>query len=193
MNKLVSILIASRKRFSRLIKTIESIYETSDKNNLEILIRFDDDDKDSLNNLTFLEKYKEVKYFIGSRMKGYGSHHEFMNELAEHATGKWNFFFDDDVIIIGKDWDKQLETIPTEGHIVHPEFYWLNNCKYGSGSCDPVAICVPNNCWKKYYPHLCHPIDAYLQNLLKENGWENHWLKGIIIHHEWRRLTENND
>ena len=182
---LVSILIASRARIHRLVNSIKSIYKTARTGDFEILIRFDDDDQDSLSNLHLLSPFKKVKYIIGPRFEGYGSHCVFMDELAAIAQGTWLFFLDDDGTIRGVDWDSQLSQIPTTGKIVHPEFYWLGTCRYGSGSCVPVAICVPNKCWLEMgWDKLKQPIDLQLQTLLENQGWENQWLLGITARHK---------
>lgn len=186
---LVSILIASRKRIHRLIAVIRSIYKTAKTEDFEILIRFDDDDTDSLGNLHILNEFTKVKYTIGPRYQGYASHSVFMDELSEIAQGEWLFFLDDDGYLIGDDWDLQLAKISLSGKIVHPEFYWLGGSKYGSGSCVPVAICVPNKCWLNMgWKKLQQPIDSCLQELLESQGWENQWLLGVTARH--RRDSE---
>jgi glycosyltransferase involved in cell wall biosynthesis len=182
---LVSILLATRNRVPRLLKTIQSIYNTAKSRDFEILLRIDDDDHETLQNLHLLKPYPEVSYIIGSRYEGYISHPIFMDELVAIAKGEWFFFFDDDTTILGEDWDKQLVLVPTSGKIVHPEFYWLGPSKYPSGSCNPVALCVPNKCWEQYgMDKLQLPIDKQIQELLIANGWTNHWLKDIIAFHE---------
>lgn len=182
---LVSVLIASRKRMKRLCSSVESIFRTATSKDFEVLVRFDDDDNESLNNLHMLDKFKEkLKYIVGPRFNGYNSHPVFMDELSAIAQGDWLFFLDDDGVILGKGWDEKLKNVPLSGKIVHPEFYWLGKTRYPSGSCVPVAICVPNKCWLKMgWDKLQFPIDHTLQVLLESQGWENEFLKDTIAFH----------
>jgi len=187
---LVSILIATRKRIHRLIQTIESIYKTAQSGDFEIILRIDDDDVETLANLNLLKPFDKVRYIVGPRYRGYESHPVFMDELAEIARGRWCFFLDDDGVLLQEEgsladaWDLQLADVPMTGKIVHPEFYWLGNSKYPSGSCEPVAICVPTKCWLELgWKSMKFPIDQALQDLLVSIGWENHWLRGLVAHH----------
>jgi hypothetical protein len=183
---IVSILVATRKRLGRLARTLHSIYETASLDNFEILLRADDDDLETVGSLpSIVKKYQQVKYIVGPRYDGYASHPVFMDELASIAKGEWCFFLDDDSTIIGKGWDEQLKDVPKTGKIVHPEFYQLGPSKYGSGSCVPVAICVPTRCWLTLgWDKMVFPIDASLQSLLESHGWENHFLTGITSYHD---------
>ncbi len=183
---LVSILLATRSRVNRAIKTIKSICNTANSEDFEILLRIDDDDHESIASIPLFKRYEKVsKIIVGNRYRGYLDHSKFMDELVEVARGKWLFFFDDDTIIMGKGWDEKLTEVPLHGKIVHPEFYWLGPSKYPSGSCEPVAICVPNRCWEQYGQKILEqPIDMHLQQLLSNNGWENYWLRNIVAYHK---------
>lgn len=185
MKPIVSVLIATRGRVHRCVESIESICKTATTGNFEILLRIDRDDTETLNNIHLLTHKKVSHIVIGDRYQGYVSHSTFMDELVGLAKGEWLFFLDDDGVIIGQGWDEQLAEVPKHGKIVHPEFYWLGESHYGSGSCDPVAICVPYKCWEQYWgPGLRHPNDMWLQNMLTEKGWTNHLLTGIIAYHK---------
>ncbi len=198
---LVSILMPTRCRFPRLIETIDSIYNTAKLGDFEILLRIDDDDEDTINNLYLLRKYEKVSFIvIGKRYRGYVSMATFYEELILHAKGQWFFFFDDDTVLIQvekdkESWDKQLAKFPTHGKIAHPEFYWLGGSKYPSGFCHPVGICVPNKSWVQYSKeyvdpitgqsqHIEQPVDRWLEAVLRDqNGWEDQWLLGTAAHH----------
>ena len=84
-NKLVSILIISRNRFDSLLEAVDSIVQTA-KNleRVEILIRFDDDDDDSLLRLNELPKDKvDMNIIVGKRW-GYEFLHEYVNEICKY-------------------------------------------------------------------------------------------------------------
>jgi len=106
MYKLVSILIPSRGRFDELLKAIQSIISTTKKlQDIEIIIRFDDDDDSSLNRLGELPTAKvDINTMIGTR-HGYIALHKYVNEMCAEAKGRFLFMFDDDCIISTKNWD----------------------------------------------------------------------------------------
>jgi GT2 family glycosyltransferase len=179
----VAVLLPSRARPDRLHKTIKSTYDTATE--FEILVRLDDDDKLTLDRLKEFDQYDKVKFVIGPRERGYGSLNIFYTELANSSDAEWISIMNDDAVYEGKDWDKQLFGIPTEGFIVQPELYQLGGSKYFN--CEGGAFpFVPNSSWKKYGPAIMpDPVDTCLDNILrKESGWKTQFLKGIGVVHD---------
>ena len=96
---LVSILCTSYKRFDRLLKMIDSVYETANPSNFEILVRLSLDDKEAICRKNELGVYSEVKVIWGEQMRGYRDHYKMLTELLSHATGEWFHIIDDDMTI----------------------------------------------------------------------------------------------
>lgn len=183
--KTCAILIPSRARPDRLHKTMTSIFNTvKNPENIEVMLRFDDDDIISIERMDEFKKYPSTTVLIGSRQKGWLSLNLFYEEMAAVANSHWVWIMNDDAIFEGNDWDEQLAQIPTEGFLVQPELYQLGFSKYynAEGGAFP---CMPNLCWKKWVEIIPDPIDTEIDKLLRvQNGWKSHFLPGIGIIHD---------
>jgi hypothetical protein len=77
---------------------------------IEVLIAFDDDDTDTIDYFVdVLAPYLDVKGVTYSAMQfkrlGYLRLNEYLNELANHSTGHWIFFWNDDAVMTTHHWD----------------------------------------------------------------------------------------
>jgi GT2 family glycosyltransferase len=181
-----AVLIPSRARPTRLHRTLTSIFETvSNKDNIEILLRFDDDDQETLSELDKFKSYPNTKITIGPRKNGWNSVNEFYSEMANETTAPWISIMNDDAVFEGKDWDVSLNTFPRRGIIVQPELYQLGMSKYFNieGGAFPF---VPNGCWKQFgYEIIPDPVDTQLDCILRiDNGWKTEFLVGFGIIHD---------
>lgn len=186
---LCAILIPSRARPDRLLKTIHSIYKTASLENFDIRLRLDLDDQLMMDRLKEFESLDNVRVYVGMRRLGYECLNEFYTELADMAPADWLMIMNDDAWIDGKGWDKQLADVPREGFIVQPEWYQWGQSVY-KGECSAFPF-VPNGCWKKFgLPIIPHEADASLHRLLVDSqGWKTHFLLGVRVVHE-RDSTE---
>jgi len=108
--KLVSIIIPSRNRFDRLLKTLNSIIEkTNIIERVEVLLRFDYDDYSSIERIKELPFDKiDLQIIIGDKFRGHMDSHIFVNEMCLLSRGDFIFNFNDDSFIETQDWDKLL-------------------------------------------------------------------------------------
>lgn len=126
MNKIVSILIPSRKRPHGLGNTIRSLIKHAhDPSNIEILLRFDRDDEASIiwwnENKEEFKKY--CKAFASDRVPGgYENLHIMYNELAEKSTGDFLFIFNDDLLMTTDGYDNILSSISEKNIILQPSW-----------------------------------------------------------------------
>lgn len=181
--KICSMLIPSRGRLDMLVGAIESINNTSDSSMVDVWLKFDDDDNDSLARLSCLSRFPNVQIVIGPRLGGYGSTELFCERMARASCAKWICIFNDDAILQGAGWDTQLAALPTEGVIAQPEIYGLGASKYPR--CATTAFpFVPNGCWRAFGQEcIPHPSDAHFPRLAMEHGWTTHFLKGLVAQH----------
>ena len=115
MKKLVSILIPTRKRVKHLKHLLEKFNaHTKNYSCVEILIRLDNDDRETQNyfnissdNKIYIAKCGKIdtKIIVGERLEGYKDVATFFNEMYRLSTGKWLWFFLDDAHIITDNWD----------------------------------------------------------------------------------------
>lgn len=119
---LISILLPTRKRVDSLRQAIDGCVSLAhNQSNLEFLFKVDDDDTETIE---FLEWFKtlgiKTQVIISPRGNGYHDMHLWMNQMAELATGKWLFIYNDDAKVITQDWDaifvaciEQIGKLPT--------------------------------------------------------------------------------
>jgi len=145
MSKLASILIISRNRFDSLLEAINSIINTTnDLKKVEILLRFDDDDDDSLSRVSELPKDKiDINMTVGKRY-GYENLHKYVNEICKQAQGEFLVWFNDDCVIKSKNWDIILSEYIGQIVCLFP-----NHEGTGSGNIFPIIS-------KKIYDILGH-------------------------------------
>lgn len=178
-----SILIPTRSRLPRLKETLQSIQDTADQSNYEVILRLDSDDKETILGLNDLNKQFTFKAIIGSRLLGYPSINVFYSQMAEAATGTWIFILNDDCVLKGKGWDEQLKKIrPT--CIVQPEYNQLGSSLYTRTEGGPFPI-VPNLIWKTLgYEVIPNPVDIALDQMIRiEKKWRTVFLKGLTVYH----------
>jgi hypothetical protein len=124
-----SLILNSRKRPQFLFNFIKSIFEkTKSKEDVEILIRIDNDDPESLK----LAEYKfnlNVKFFCGNRPTNL---HKSINELVFLSRGDNIFVCNDDIQIITQDWDliaeENINKYKQENNITDNIYYCKTSC-----------------------------------------------------------------
>ena len=99
----------TRLRPNQVSNCIDNIIsKVSNIENLEILLRMDEDDTETIDFLK--EKYHKylnryIKIYVGERKKGYEDLSNFFYELFEISTGEWMFCFNDDLMFETQDFD----------------------------------------------------------------------------------------
>lgn len=97
-----SVLIPSRARFDHLLNTISRFNASVSRvENIEIVVRFDDDDDHSLSRQDELALIPNVKVMVGPQKNGYRSLNEFYDQMADATSGKWVWIMNDDAYILG--------------------------------------------------------------------------------------------
>jgi hypothetical protein len=105
--KLVGITIPTRKRISLLKECLDSINtKTTDKSLVEILIKVDTDDKETIDFLLSYKSEINLKFFVTDRKNGYGSLHEHYNFLSDTSEAEFIFGFNDDVEMVTEGWEQ---------------------------------------------------------------------------------------
>ncbi len=181
---LVSLMIPSRKRVPSLLRTLCNIAETASGEDYQIVMRFDEDDKDSIDTISGIESvYPNAKCFVGPRLEGYSSlDKHFFRELEERSDATWVWIGGDDMVVEG-DWLGELRKVPTTGYIVQPEISKLGGSTYPRAEAQAYPI-FPRFCWKQYATEFPRPFDVNGHILLKQNGWETWFLKGCTFWHQ---------
>lgn len=110
---MISVLIPTRKRVSRLDRALHSIWSmSSSEEAVEILLRCDKDDQATIEYGEVQRKWhRNLQILVGPRNDGYVSIPCFMNELAEAAKGTILMCCNDDVIFRTKNWDMIVEKV----------------------------------------------------------------------------------
>ena len=122
--KVVSVMLPSRGRPDSLRAALRSLAETcSNPKQVEVLIRLDDDDTQTLaiqDSLVAECAPIDLRIIVGPRGNGYKDLQVYFNELAAAARGDFLFLFNDDARIKTKGWDKQVAAHRGKLSILHP-------------------------------------------------------------------------
>lgn len=186
---LVSMLVPSRKRFDLLKSLLSNILDTTyNIENIEILIKFDADDLDSINRIAELpfEKLK-IKILISDRGQGYADLHTYVNELCSMAKGTFISIINDDMIINSNHWDKYIEKYKNEICVLRP---YCGGVTFDAQNLFPIvhkriidalghfSLHSYNDCWMEKVAHY-----SDIQINLNQKDFE-------IIHNRWNNEDE---
>tara|TARA_R100000005_G_scaffold96189_1_gene81279 strand:+ start:836 stop:1642 length:807 start_codon:yes stop_codon:yes gene_type:complete len=109
---LLTVAIPTRKRIEHLLETLESIKDnTKDKSRIEIIIRADNDDEETLENLHRVEEYNkhfDMNFIIDERWGGYADMDKILNQCFNQSKGEFFLALNDDCVVRSKDWDEIL-------------------------------------------------------------------------------------
>ena len=133
-DKKISILLPTRGRTEVLKTSIMTLLDTvNDPICLELLFGLDEDDTDVIEYIK--EELAPIlqEHGVESRANifkplGYENLHNYVNTLAQSATGEWLFFWNDDCLMQTKDWDTVVNSYtgqfkllaPKDNHNGHP-------------------------------------------------------------------------
>ena len=107
----ISVLLPVRARPIPMEQCLHTLIDTATSpNRIEILIAFDDDDTDTIEYfMDVIAPYLDSKGVTYSAMQfkrlGYIRLNEYLNKLANHSTGSWIFFWNDDAVMTTTGWD----------------------------------------------------------------------------------------
>lgn len=98
----VSVLLPSRGRPGSLRRSVESLYNTSDRSDLiRVFVGYDSDDLETLD----VADDMNLLACRFSKRNGYGNLHLYVNRMAEIADGDWLFLWNDDALMKTNSWD----------------------------------------------------------------------------------------
>ena len=107
----ISVLLPVRGRPIPMEQCLHTLIDTATRpERVEVLIAFDDDDTDTMDYFVdVIAPYLDAKGVTYSAMQfkrlGYIRLNEYLNELANHSTGQWIFFWNDDAVMTTAAWD----------------------------------------------------------------------------------------
>lgn len=181
---LVSLMIPSRKRVQSLMKTLGNVTASASGEDYQIVMRFDEDDKESIEAIPVIELlFQKAKCYVGPRFGGYTAlDKHFYCELEQHSNATWVWIGGDDMIVEG-DWLGELRKVPTSGYIVQPEISKLGGSTYPRAEAQAYPI-FPRFCWKQYQDSFPCPFDINGHLLLLKNGWKTWFLEGVTMWHQ---------
>jgi len=128
----ISVLLPTRGRTTSLETSLVSLASLAqDKDKLEFLLAFDNDDSESFawfleNTASQLDAHGVTYKALGFERLGYIRLNEYLNSLARHAHGKWLLFWGDDAIMHTQGWDQHIMAVEDfyvlrmPAHRLHP-------------------------------------------------------------------------
>jgi len=122
----ISVLIPSRQNPENLVAAVNSIMTTfSGKNDLEVLLLFDDDDKTHFQVKDYYAGNPLVKIYEAPS-PGYWKLYDHLNFLGNKATGSVLFFLTDKCLLKTQNWDVFFEPYDNKFWVSYPFVEWID-------------------------------------------------------------------
>lgn len=183
--KLVSIIMPTRSgSHESLRKAVRSILDApgTNKDNVEILLRLDDDDAGRLPVAQELVNGNGA-IVVGPRGTGYNNMGGFVDDLVKLADSRFCWLFDDDAFVEGN-WYGPLSGMP-DACGVNSQHYYLGKSRYENGPRGgPVGIIVPTELAKSIPSPF--PVDQVWMEVVLQRGWTIRQMQGVDYHHDGR-------
>jgi glycosyltransferase involved in cell wall biosynthesis len=163
----ISFIIPTRKRTEKLKRLLDSLESTcNNKDNYEVILAFDSDDKDHYEQFASWTKNYNHKSFIIDRL-GFDHLEVYCNKAAEISSGKWLWWWADDSYMTSKDWDSIIKEYDDKFVLLNP-WHALHESYIQEATMFPI---VP----RKYYEILGYVspwnhVDTYVERILKPFG-----------------------
>lgn len=182
---LCAVLMPTRSRVERCIKSIESLLlaEPNLNSQIEILMRLDSDDPQLANYTSQLSKYPRVRFHVGPSY-GYTAFGLYCTELAVLSKAKFIMQWNDDAIMEGP-WISRIKECPEGNYWMQCEWHKLGGSRYHKDDGAPFVI-LPNGYWKvlRLDAMPINGTDVASINGLREQGWKCYFLEGVAFHHQ---------
>lgn len=179
---LVTVMIPSRKRAEKLLATIKQLTVSATGNDYEVIVRIDDDDRESRDALRHFDSDEIISVVVGARL-GYAQLDSgYYAGMERIADSPWVWIAGDDMIVTG-DWLGELRIVPLTGFIVQPEVSKLGLSTYHKAEAQAFPI-FPRFCWKPFASEFPKPFDINGHLLLLEHGWKTWFLPGVTMWHQ---------
>ena len=175
---LISFLIPTRKRLSKLIYCLECINSQKNVEEIEVILRLDLDDKESQNILQYSYNFK-LKIIIGTRGQGYKELYKYYNECAFISSGKYLLMWNDDANFKTKNWFDKFNSRILKDQTESPNneySYWFAGTPtteyFSDGSKRyrdwPCFIALNRKSFKKLGFYSMHTLsDTFLYHILE--------------------------
>jgi glycosyltransferase involved in cell wall biosynthesis len=160
----VSILLTTRNNPEYLKLAVDSyLNNCSVKNEIEVLLGFDDDDISFNITKQQYEKDDRVKFFILPRL-GYWNNHIFVNYLADKSSGNILWLGSGKNIVLTKDYDLLLEPFADKCFVAAHTIYWKDPWAEHEIHRDMVRTCILLPIVGRKYYELIGKFSNYCRN-----------------------------
>ncbi len=166
---------------------IENCYSTD---NIEILLAVDDDDIETTNKISkFIVDKEYIKMYFYERKRYKGLHH-YINDLAQKANDGSLMLWNDDAIMISKNWDLEILKFHKNFIVISPKVENMENYWRNQGVLFPI---IPKKWIEITQSWAPTPgLDSWIDVLSKKLGIL-HNIETISILHDRFELTGNNE
>jgi hypothetical protein len=179
MKPLVTVMIPTRHRVKKLLRTLDQLNASATSENYEVILMGDLDDQETMlifNNIEGAKLIRTPRLGYTELDTGYYA------RMEREADGEFVWIAGDDMLVYG-DWFGELSKVPRTGFIVQPEISQLRESvyPYAEGQAFPI---FPRFCWKAFQDNFPKPFDTCGSNMLLANGWKTWFLKGVTMWHD---------
>lgn len=182
-----SILIKYHKRPNLMRQCLLSIFAHSDPNDIEVLVRYDDDDETAASVISTWSNNKRIKFFPGPKELGYASISKQYGELNDHAQAPWCLYLNDDMTIRDesrKGWPDRLPDA-SANCLVQAQWHHISKSRYLNAENTGAPI-ARRHVWREFgYTELPHPFDTAFYSMYKEAKLPIVFLHAFHTIHNW--------
>jgi hypothetical protein len=147
--RLIGVMIPTRNRVPLLKECLDSLNQkTSDTTLVELLLKVDDDDAETIRFINSYVSTLPLKVVISPRKKGYGSLHEHYDSLAKISEAEFLMVFNDDIEMVTQGWEQQFLPYSGTSYILA-----VHNERVRHGVRSPI--------FENYNGNPCIPHDLY--------------------------------
>jgi len=159
--KLIGIMLPTRKRVNLLRECLNSFNaKTKNKSSVEILLKIDDDDQETIDFINSYQSEIEIKTIISDRGNGYGSLNEYYNSLAQISEAEFLMVGNDDGEMMTDNWEEQFIPFSGTNYVIGIKFDKIKDgvkftnifSNYNAG---PT---IPHDYYKEFGTLACHPM-----------------------------------
>lgn len=171
---MISVLLPSRGRPDSLARSVASLRDNANCA-VQVLVAADPDDPATAQNTV------ADKTVVAAQRYGYSKLHRYFNELAELADGGWLLLWNDDALMLTKDWDATIEALPRGVLVAH-----VQSQLSPAMSCFPAVRREAVDAVGGFCPHTPH-ADTYWQQIGQLTGTIA--MVGVHVNHDRADIT----
>lgn len=180
---MISAICPTRLRPQMLLRMVGSITTSLvDYHDYEIVLRMHSDDAQTISLIPALQRLGPVVVIVGKPLD-YTNNRRAFSEALRVSYGGWIWIMNDDVVVSGAGWAKQIDDLsPT--HFAVPFTHKSGGATYEKDVGCPFSF-YPRKMFQEMHGGLWMSGDTELTEHAVSNGYGLHFIEGLHVWHDW--------